>query len=339
MTTTMLDSYDVIIIGAGPAGLQCAVTLGGSGMSVLLVEKKTVVGPKVCAGGLTALDESFTLPWEQTRSFDKQYLVLNDKTRVLSLARPIRTIDRVDLGRFQLDRLHACDNIHIATGATLASLAQDHIRLADERTIRFRYLVGADGSLSKVRQFLKLESRLYLGMQYRIPGSHERMVWFFEPRLLKSGYAWIMPHRTYASAGVFFNPKQVTAKKALEALHLVLDRYGMERGNAKLEAAPVNCLYRGIAFGSFFLAGDAAGLASAATGEGIAYALASGEFAAHRIMDPFHQSERFDRILRHKKIQESVLSLLDSAPRLQSLLFRFFFALAKKPGVQKYLTG
>ena len=339
MTTAISESYDIVIIGAGPAGLQCAVTLGRSGMSVLLVEKKPVVGPKVCAGGLTALNESFALPLEQTRSFDRQYVVLNGKERVISLARPIRTIDRVDLGRFQLDRVLVFDNIYVATGTSVVSIEQDHLCLADERIIRFRYLVGADGSVSMVRRFLKLESKLLLGMQYSIPGNHERMIWFFEPSLIKSGYAWIIPHRTYASAGVFFDPTRVIAKKAADALRLFLDQYGMEYRNARLEAAPINCLYRGTEFGNLFLAGDAAGLASAITGEGIAYALASGEFVAQRIMDPSCRSRHFDRLLRHKKTQEKVLSLLDSAPRLQTPLFRIFFMLAKSPRIQKYLAG
>jgi flavin-dependent dehydrogenase len=334
----MLESYDIVIIGAGPAGLQCAITLGGSGMTVLLVEKKPVVGPKVCAGGLTALNESFALPLDQTRSFNRQYIVLNGKERVIPLARPIRTIDRVDLGRFQLDRVLAYENIHIAINTSVVSIAQDQLRLADERIVRYRHLVGADGSLSMVRRSLKLESKFYVGMQYSIPGNYERMVWFFEPSQIKSGYAWIIPHRTYASAGVFFDPARVTAKKAAGALRLFLDRYGMEYRNARLEAAPINCLYRGAEFGNLFLAGDAAGLASAITGEGIAYALASGEFVAQRIVDPSCTSLNFDRLLRHKKTQEKVLSLFDSAPFFQSALFHIFFTLAKSPRIQKYIA-
>jgi geranylgeranyl reductase len=308
-------------------------------MSVLLVEKKTVVGPKVCGGGLTALCEDFAIPAEHTRAFDSQYIVLNGKERIISLAKPIRTIDRAELGRFQLEKLLAYDSIQIATGVSVATIAADHLRLTDNKTVRFRYLVGADGSASLVRRFLKLDSRIYIGMQYRIAGSFDRMVWFFEPRLIGSGYAWIMPHKTYCSAGVFFNPKRVSAKKAVEALHLFLDRSGVAYENAKLEAAPVNCLYLGTEFGRMFLAGDAAGLASATTGEGIAYALASGEFVARRIIDPSFRSGYLDGLLRHKMMQEKVLSLLDRAPLLQTPLFHMFFALAKRPRVQKHLTG
>jgi flavin-dependent dehydrogenase len=339
MTTDLRDAYDVAIIGAGPAGLQCAATLGGSGMSVVLIERKSVVGPKVCAGGLTALNDGFALPLEQTRSFDRQYVILNGKERVISLRRPIRIIDRIDLGRFQLDKVLVHDNIHVSIDTPVVSIGQDRLLLANRRSVRFRKLVGADGSASMVRRFLKLENRFHVGMQYSMPGDHDRMVWFFEPSLIRSGYAWIIPHRTHVSAGVFFDPTRVPAKKAGEALHIFLDRYGMDYRNAKLEAAPVNCLYRGVEFGNLYLTGDAAGLASATTGEGIAYALASGEFAARRIINPSFASGAFERLLRHKKMQEKVLSLFDSAPHFQSTLFRMFFTLAKIPRIQKHIAG
>ncbi len=48
-----MKKYDVIIVGAGPAGLRCAEILSKSTLKVLLLEKDDVFGDKVCAGGLT----------------------------------------------------------------------------------------------------------------------------------------------------------------------------------------------------------------------------------------------------------------------------------------------
>lgn len=336
---TPMQSYDVVIIGAGPAGLQCAETLGSSGMSVLLIEKHDRIGPKVCGGGLTALNTILSPPRELTRSFDQQHIILNGRTRIVSLARPIMTIDRVDLGRYQLGRVQACANVSVVTGTTVAAVEKDHLVLGDGSVVHFRHLVGADGSLSLVRRYLRLGNRLYMGMQYSIPGNYDRMVWSFEPALIRTGYAWIMPHRSFASAGVFYDPAQVPAKDAREALHRLLAQARMEQKDAALEAAPVNCLYCGTEFGNISLAGDAAGLASAMTGEGIAYAAVSGEFAARRIMDPGFVSERFEAVLRHKRTQERILSWLDSVRGLQSPLFRLLFLLAKSPRIQKHLTG
>ena len=54
----MMQEFDVIIVGGGPAGLHCARELSGSSLRILLLEKQEGFGDKLCAGGLTtkALD-------------------------------------------------------------------------------------------------------------------------------------------------------------------------------------------------------------------------------------------------------------------------------------------
>ena len=42
-----MESYDIIIIGAGPAGLNAAKILGDAGRRVLLLEKNAEIGPKI----------------------------------------------------------------------------------------------------------------------------------------------------------------------------------------------------------------------------------------------------------------------------------------------------
>lgn len=74
-----METYDVIIIGAGPAGLKCAEILGNSKLKVLLIDKKKTIGPKICAGGLTALDAHFKIPVYKTLSFKTQCVILNRK--------------------------------------------------------------------------------------------------------------------------------------------------------------------------------------------------------------------------------------------------------------------
>ena len=45
--------YDVIIIGAGPAGTAAGYFLGGRGLSVLVLDRKQFPRKKACAGGIT----------------------------------------------------------------------------------------------------------------------------------------------------------------------------------------------------------------------------------------------------------------------------------------------
>ncbi len=126
-----MDSFDVIIIGAGPAGLKCAETLGGTKSKVLLIDKKKVIGPKICAGGLTALDSHFKVPIEKTLSFKTQHVILNGKETEFSLENPLLTIDRYDLGQFQLKLIKKFKNIEVKTNVLIKDINKDHIFTSD----------------------------------------------------------------------------------------------------------------------------------------------------------------------------------------------------------------
>lgn len=57
-----MEYYEVVIIGAGPAGLKCAEVLAKKGKKVLLLEKNSIFGDKTCAGGLTLKDLKLGIP-------------------------------------------------------------------------------------------------------------------------------------------------------------------------------------------------------------------------------------------------------------------------------------
>jgi len=70
-----MNKYEVVIIGAGPGGLNCAKILGDAGKKVLLLEKNQEIGPKVCAGGLTRKSYQYLMLPENLigYKFDKIY--------------------------------------------------------------------------------------------------------------------------------------------------------------------------------------------------------------------------------------------------------------------------
>ena len=74
---------------------------------------------------------------------------------------------------------------------------------------------------------------------------------------------------------------------------------------------------RKVARGRVLLAGDAAGLASRPSGEGIHFALVSGREIGRKILDPGYDMKEFRALLSLKRRQESYSRLFESVPRLQ----------------------
>ena len=331
----MANNYDVIIIGAGPAGLECANQLKNSNLSVLLIEKNKIIGPKTCAGGLTNLDRKFDVPNNKTRSFQNQEIFIKEKSYTISLVNPLKTISRFDLGQYQLQKVSNCKNIKILKEISVKEIKKNEI-VTSSGNFKFKYLVGADGSNSIVRKHLGLKSKICIGMYYDVPKITDRFIWRVDPKRLKSGYIWVFPHKKYTNIGVYHNPDFVSAKEAKIALEDFLKQQDYDFSNSKFEASPINYSYCGCIFNNIFLVGDAAGLASKTTGEGISFALTSGKEIAKRIMNPNYEMDELDKILTLKKRQERMLKVFDGLPFMQTLLFKIFLNLMKKKWFQTY---
>lgn len=331
----MTSKYDVIIIGAGPGGLECANQLKNTDLSVLLVEKSKIIGPKTCAGGLTKLDINFDIPIEKTRIFQKQEILIKDKSHIINLVNPLRTISRFDLGQYQFQKISNCKNIKVLKETLVKGIKNDEI-ITSRGNFKFNYLVGADGSNSVVRKHLSLKSKMCIGMYYNIPKITDKFIWYVNPTELKSGYIWCFPHKKFTNIGIYFNPEYISPKNAKKALEdfLKFNRYNFS--NSKFEASIINHLYFGCIFDNVFLIGDAAGLASKTTGEGISFALTSGKEIGKKILNHDYEMEELNKVLILKKRQERMLRLFESLPFMQSTLSRVFINLIKKKWFQTY---
>jgi len=164
-----MKHYDVIIVGAGPAGLICAEVLSKSDKSVLLLEKNEKFGEKICAGGLTRKDlELLDIPDEIFEHKVTRTAVLSKK-RISQTNAPepfVFTVDRVTLGTWQKDQLNS-SSVVIKNNSKVTSISSDKIVVNNKDEYGFSYLVGADGYFSIVRKYLKIpqEKRL-IGIQY-----------------------------------------------------------------------------------------------------------------------------------------------------------------------------
>jgi geranylgeranyl reductase family protein len=290
-------AYDVIVVGAGPAGSTAAQRLANAGLRVLLLDRQQFPRYKPCGGGLpehTLLDFLYDITpvlefpavqaavaWQgkpalRTR-FDEPYAWL---------------ADRAKLDEFLLQKAaKAGAECHTAERVTavheLPDGVQVHTNAADYTA---RWLVGADGVNSAVavqlgllqnrRTGTALEAELFVPPQTLADFGATAL---FDFGALPHGYGWIFAKSDHLSVGVYRAKTGKTAglKARLDgfiASHALLKEHTL----AHIQGHPIplggqdgplhtrRCL----------LVGDAANLADPWLGEGIYYAVHSARLAA-----------------------------------------------------------
>jgi flavin-dependent dehydrogenase len=306
-------SYDVLIAGAGPAGVATAVALvnlqGCDPRRILVLDRAGFPRAKPCGGGLTghALSALATLGLRlrvPSVPAAQGEVIFGDVRRQVTLGQPVHVVRREDFDADLVAQARAL-GVTVIEGEGLASFAVDPGRRAvaitttSGRQLGARVLVGADGVASVVRKHLLAAhrrparqplrlARLELPAPADLFGSAgaPRMIYDFTPfsHGLR-GYVWLFPvPGGRVNVGIMHYPASDLGGRALDRiLSECLGRHGIALpGPAR--GWPAWC-YDGqapIAGPHLLCVGDAAGI-DALTGEGIAVGLESGPIAAATI--------------------------------------------------------
>ncbi len=204
---------------------------------------------------------------------------------------------------------------------------------AQTETFGYKYLVGADGSSSTVRKYLQLPVTDFgVGINYMIDGDFSQMEWHLNSSLFGSGYSWIFPHRNRASIGAYTDSKSLSALELKHSLMQWGESKGIALPEAKLTAERINYDYRGYEFNDTYLVGDAAGLASALTGEGIYPAMISGEAVGKEIciQKPQSAETEMKRLLRNHAVHKGMAKIIRTHPAISTCLSELICYALKK---------
>lgn len=321
--------FDIIILGAGPSGLACAIMLRDSGLKVALIDKESFPRDKTCGDGLTLdavkqlqlISEDLyvrflKLEHKQPNSgvtvFSNSGYKLHIPISYNSENRSMYTVKRSDFDNMLLQ--YVKDNTH--TIIIEECKAQDIRKekesiqlITDKGIFNSRMIIGADGAESLVRNKLhgiKIpEKDKYIALRCYFKNlcfseNNNPMYFYFNPVLLPGGL-WIFPgYDNIYNVGLgmrlkTMKKKKLNLKNVLEnEIHngLLKDQFinGEQISELKGHIIPIGRKGRKISGAAYVLTGDAAGLANPLSGEGIGNALRSGRVAAAHIIRCFQEN-------------------------------------------------
>ncbi len=291
----MKEVYDVVVIGAGPAGSTAAQKLAEAGCRVLLIDQARRIGENVqCAEFVPRLLRKYA----PLCSTDIAQPVDGIQTWIEG-----RLAHRLQAPGFTIHR--ACWDKHLAEQAVAAGAGlQTGVRVierqgdstllaidgARKKLIRCRWVLGCDGPRSVVSGWLGNERQpVSVALQYELALRKplRDVAVYFESRFY-GGYGWVFPKGQRANVGLGVH-QTLTAN--LEELLQGFCRELIERQILRDQTVyrktagliPCGGLVRRVAGGKLLLAGDAAGCTHPLTGGGIFNAVLSGRLAAEHI--------------------------------------------------------
>ena len=288
-------AWDVIVVGAGPAGATAARHCALKGLKVLLLEKERMPRFKPCAGGVNAAAVKalgFPLPVGVVERECKTVRIVYDGAeRVLAEKKTITYMVTRSSFDSYLVALAEKAGAFVRQGEEALTLERGK-RSVTVRTMSGSFkapvLIGADGFFSRVRKALGFgfdEEETLFCVIADVPLGEEEVTKRFGDALtihfglMERGYGWLFPKKSHVSTG--FGGEAHESKRLPALFEKFLGMYGLPRGLKMRGCFLPATKTRHRSFGErVLLAGDAAGFVDAFNGEGIRFAILSGECAA-----------------------------------------------------------
>ena len=301
----MSNAYDVIVVGAGPAGSICAKTLAEKEVRVLLLEKHKIVGrPLCCAEAIShsAFTSFFAIhsEWISSR-ISRILLVSPGKSLLINHPKAGFVLDRKIFDR-DLASMAESAGAEVKMDAQAIGFVKDmdnhvsgvNVRERD-RVVEYRtkIVVGADGVESQVGKWVGLNTvlskeKIESCAQYLLEDiqvQSDCVEFHLGQKLAPGGYVWVFPKgQGRANVGVAIAP-HISSEKAIDYLdRFVKYRFGRcEIREKMMGGIPAFDKNSPLVRENVLLVGDAGRIVDSLSGAGIYNAMLSGKICAEVI--------------------------------------------------------
>jgi len=366
-----MESADVIVIGAGPAGAMAARECAKRGLTTTLIEKESIPRPKICGGGVTlkaieliGQEIPSGLIDQYVRGF-RIYSPLLDSFEFISKdsISISTTRDKFDSFLARLATLEGCELIERDQVVDLRVLRDKTVcRLQSGRSVEGRMIIGADGVDGITARKVGLRERwksseVALCLEATIPLTEKQMSkldsGLFELYFVDSlaGYGWLIPKRSSTSLGIggllscLHRPRELLETFCRTISNLKNIKIDVSKFGAHL--VPAGGFERNVVSDRVILVGDAAGFVDPLMGEGIYYAMRSGLLAATASAEAIDENdfaksflEKHYSVVCERSFGKDLKAALDLTYRIHTSFGTFFDLLKRYPAFSgPYVAG
>jgi flavin-dependent dehydrogenase len=287
---------DIAIVGGGPAGALCGERLASSGFKVTIFDER-LAWEKPCGGGLThkAIETyPFLLDSPHPKKIVRTAELISSRGHRarFEMNHPIVIYARKVLNGLLLDRAVAAGCTAVCARVTNVNTNAERVRLVIDREERFSDFVvlasGARNQLLPDTTALRADD-LEMTLGYFVPTEED----IIKIKFLKEfeGYLWSFPRADHLSVGICARMGQATSQQLRRHLDAFVVEEKIPTAGARLYShvlpSPQAKTIRGrrIVGKNWAMAGDAAATVDPITGEGLYYALRSGDLLAQALVE------------------------------------------------------
>jgi menaquinone-9 beta-reductase len=332
----VLKSTDVFVIGGGPAGLAAAIAARKQGFRVVVADGSQPPIDKACGEALmpdaiAALEQLGIRMSGADGSVMRGVRFLSSGLaadaafpsgcRGLSVRRPV-------LHRILIERAAEL-GVELLWQSVVTGISSDEVRLGD-RDVRASWIIGADGSNSRVRRWARLEPhsrtdyRYSFRRHYRVAPWTDRMEIYWGK--YSQGYLTAVSGEEVCVAVASRRP-ELRLEESLPEFSELKDRLrGAEPTSSERGALTANRRLRRVWRGNVALIGDASGTVDAITGQGLGLAFSQAAVLANSLsrgdLDGYQAAHR--RLALRPHLMARLMLTLDGRPRFQRRAIQVF---------------